>query len=285
VSGVLAVVTAGVVIGSQSSELAEAGARLRTLAFWQSADFLLNSLLFLLIGLQLVDLVDGVADKQLVEMAWEALVIAAVVFGVRFAWMLVVPAVAHLRIVPREPTGVPERILLGWCGMRGAVSLAAALAIPTSVDERELLIIVTYGVVLVTLVLPGLTLAPLIRALGLGQSEQHQRQEVEARMRLTHAALERFDELGEHGDLPHEDLERLRDRYEARLERLRDRLEQAGGHPGHRTEAAEAQIEALGAERELLAEMRRERAFPAELLRELEAEIDVDEARVRSRGR
>jgi CPA1 family monovalent cation:H+ antiporter len=285
VSGVLAVVTAGVVIGSRSHQLAEAGARLRTLAFWQSADFLLNSLLFLLIGLQLVDLVDGVADKQLVEMAWEAVVIAAVVFGVRLAWMLAVPAVAHLRIVPRQPTGVPERILLGWCGMRGAVSLAAALAIPATVDERELLIVVTYGVVLVTLVLPGLTLAPLIRAFGLGQSEQHRRQEVEARMRLTHAALERFDELGEHGDLPHEDLERLRDRYEARLERLRDRLEQAGGHPGHRTEAAEAQIEALGAERELLAEMRRERAFPAELLRELEAEIDVDEARVRSRGR
>jgi CPA1 family monovalent cation:H+ antiporter len=285
VSGVLAVVTAGVVIGSQSSELAEAGARLRTLAFWQSADFLLNSLLFLLIGLQLVDLVDGVDDKELVEMAWEALVIAAVVFGVRFAWMLVVPAVAHLRIVPREPTGVPERILLGWCGMRGAVSLAAALAIPADIDERELLIIVTYGVVLVTLVLPGLTLAPLIRGLGLGQSEEHQRREVEARMRLTHAALERFDELGEHGDFPEPDLERLRDRYQARLDRLRDRLEQAGGHPDHRTEAAEAQIEALEAERKLLAEMRRERAFPAELLRELEAELDVDEARVRSRGR
>ena len=285
VSGVLAVVTAGVVVGSRSSELAEAGARLRTLAFWQSADFLLNSLLFLLIGLQLVDLVDGVADKQLVEMAWEAVVIAAVVLGVRLAWMLAVPAIAHLRIVPRQPTGVPERVLLGWCGMRGAVSLAAALAIPTDVDERELLIIVTYGVVLVTLVLPGLTLAPLIRVLGLGQSEELQRQEVEARMRLTHAALERFDELGEHGDVPREDLERLRDRYQARLDRLRDRLEQAGGHPDHGTEAAEAQIEALEAERELLAEMRRERAFPAEMLRELEAEIDVDEARVRSRGR
>jgi monovalent cation/hydrogen antiporter len=199
--------------------------------------------------------------------------------------MLAVPAIAHLRIVPRQPTGVPERLLLGWCGMRGAVSLAAALAISTDVPERELVILVTYGVVVVTLVLPGLTLAPLIRALGLGQGEEQQRQEVEARMRITHAALERFDELGERGDLPQEDLERLRDRYEARLERLRDRLEAAGGHPDHRTEAAEAQLEALEAERELLAEMRRERTFPADLLRELEAEIDVDEARVRSRGR
>jgi CPA1 family monovalent cation:H+ antiporter len=285
VSGVLAVVTAGVVIGSRSQELAEAGARLRTLAFWQSADFLLNSLLFLLIGLQLVDLVDEVADRELVDIAGEALLVAAVVLGVRLAWMFTVPSIARLRIVQREPTGMAERLLLGWSGMRGGVSLAAALAVPVSVDERELIILVAYGVVLVTLVVPGLTLAPLIHALGLGQSEQRQRQEVEARMRLTHAALERFDELGEHGDLPAEDLERLRDRYQARLDRLRDRLEQAEGHPDHRTEAAEAQIEALEAERDLLAEMRRERAFPAELLRELEAEIDVDEARVRSRGR
>jgi CPA1 family monovalent cation:H+ antiporter len=285
VSGVLAVVTAGVVIGSRSQELAEAGARLRTLAFWQSADFLLNSLLFLLIGLQLVDLVDGVDDRELVEVAGEALVITAVVLGVRLAWMFTVPAIAHLRIVQREPTGMPERLLLGWSGMRGGVSLAAALAIPAAVDERELVILVAYGVVLFTLVVPGLTLAPLIRALGLGQSEEHRRQEVEARMRLTHAALERFDELGEHGELAGEDLQRLRDRYHARLDRLRDRLEAAGGHPDHRTEAARAQIEALEAERELLAEMRRERAFPPELLRELEAEIDVDEARVRTRGR
>jgi Na+/H+ antiporter len=285
VSGVLAVVTAGVVIGSRSQELAEATARLRTLAFWQSADFLLNSLLFLLIGLQLVDLVEGVDDKELIEVAWEALVVTVVVLGVRLAWMFAVPAVARMRIVPREPTGLPERLLLGWCGMRGGVSLAAALAIPASVGERELLILVAYGVVLVTLVLPGLTLAPLIRALGLGQSEQRRRQEVEARMRLTHAALERFDQIGEHGELPAEDLERLRERYEARLERLRERLEEAEGHPDHRTEAAEAQVEALDAERDVLAEMRRERAFPPELLRELEAEIDIDEARVRSRGR
>jgi CPA1 family monovalent cation:H+ antiporter len=180
---------------------------------------------------------------------------------------------------------MPERLLLGWSGMRGAVSLAAALAIPASVPERELTILLVYGTVLVTLVVPGLTLARLTRALGLSQSKQRRRHEVEARMRLTHAALERFDELGEHGDLPPEDLERLRDRYQARLDRLRERLEAAGGHPDHRTEAAQAQIEALDAERDVLSEMRRERAFPAELLRELEAEIDVDEARVRSRGR
>ena len=87
------------------------------------------------------------------------------------------------------------------------------------------------------------------RVLGLSQSERRRRQEVEARMRLTHAALEHFDDLGEHGDVPPEDLERLRDRYQARLDRLRERLEAAGGHPDHRTEAARAQIDALDASR------------------------------------
>jgi len=281
VSGVLAVVAAGVLIGARSQQHADAGSRLRTFAFWQSSEFLLNSLLFLLIGLQLTNLVDEVEGPALAYVA----VLSLVVIGVRLAWMFAVPAVAHLRIVGREPTGARERLLLGWSSMRGAVSLAAALAIPVSVPDRELAIVLAYGVVVVTLVLPGLTLAPLVARLGLSQSEERQKQEVEARMRLTHAALERFDELGEHGDLPRDDLERLRDRYQARLDRLRERLEQAEGHPDHRTEAAEAQIEALEAERDLLDEMRRERAFPADLLRELEAEIDVDEARVRSRGR
>ena len=119
----LAVVTASVVIGSRSQQLAEAGARLRTLAFWRSADFLLNSLLFLLVGLQLTNLVDEEDEKTLSTVAGEALVVALVVFAVRLAWMLVVPAVAHLRMVSHEPTSVPERLLLGWSGMRGAVSL------------------------------------------------------------------------------------------------------------------------------------------------------------------
>jgi Na+/H+ antiporter len=132
VSGVLAVVTAGVMIGSRSHELAEAGARLRTLAFWQSADFLLNSLLFLLIGLQLVDLVDGVDDKELLEVAGEALVIAALVLGVRLAWMLVVPAVAHLRIVARQPTGCRS----GSCSA-GAGCAAPSRSPPRSPSRRR----------------------------------------------------------------------------------------------------------------------------------------------------
>jgi Na+/H+ antiporter len=292
VSGVLAVVTAGVLIGTRSLELSHARARLRTLAFWQSSEFLLNSLLFLLIGLQLTNLVAGIGGAELLSLVGQALVLVVVVSGVRMAWMFTVPAVAHLRIVSSEPASARERLVLGWSGMRGGVSLAAALAIPVVTEagerfpERELTIFLAYAVVVITLVAPGLTLAPLLARLGLGQSEQRRRQTVEARMRLTHAALAKLVELAEHEQHPAGTaIERLRDRYQARLERLQDRLETAGGSEDHRTEAAEAQVEVLEAERGVLQEMRRERAFPPELLRELEAELDVDEARVRSRGR
>jgi Na+/H+ antiporter len=274
-SGVLAVVTAGVYIGTRSLELSEAGGRLRTVAFWQASEFLLNSLLFLLIGLQVTRIVDDIEGRDLSTLVAEVALLAAVVMVVRMAWAFAVAKYANAR----------ERLVIGWSGMRGAVSLAAALAIPVEdFPDRDLVIFLAYGVVLITLVLPGLTLAPLIEALGLGQSAERRRQEVEARMRLTHAALERLEEMAEHGE---DDgaVDLLRQRYEMRLDRLRDRLESAGGHPDHGTDAARTQIEVLEHERDVLGEMRRERAFPAELLRTLEAEIDVDEARVRSRGR
>jgi len=274
-SGVLAVVTAGVYIGTRSLELSEAGGRLRTLAFWQASEFLLNSLLFLLIGLQVTRIVGDIEGRDLSTLAAEVALLAAVVMVVRMMWAFAVS----------KHTNARERLVIGWSGMRGAVSLAAALAIPVAnFPDRDLVIFLAYGVVLITLVLPGLTLAPLIEALGLGQSAERRRQEVEARMRLTHAALERLEEMAEHGEGDGA-VDLLRKRYEMRLERLEDRLNAAGGHPDHGVDAARTQIEVLEHEREVLGEMRRERAFPAELLRSLEAEIDVDEARVRSRGR
>ena len=170
-SGVLAVVTAGVYVGTRSQELANAGARLRTLAFWQSSEFLLNSLLFLLIGLQVTRIFGDIEGATFGTLAGQAALVAAVAIGVRFAWMFVVPEIADLSVIGRSYTNRRERIVLAWSGMRGAVSLAAALAIPLDAfPERDLVIFLAYGAVLITLVLPGLTLAPLIGALGLSQS-------------------------------------------------------------------------------------------------------------------
>jgi monovalent cation/hydrogen antiporter len=285
VSGVLAVVTAGVYIGNRSLEISEAGARLRTLAFWQALEFLLNSLLFLLIGLQVTRIVGDIENSALATLVGEVLLVALTAVVVRFAWMFIVPELADLAVIGHSYTNKRERLVLAWSGMRGAVSLAAALAIPVNpFPDRDHVIFLAYGVVLLTLALPGLTLAPLIERLGLGQSDERRRQEVEARLRLTHAALEQLDHMAEHGEGDGA-VERLRDHYQSRLDRLQDRLDAAGGHPDHGADVAHAQIEVLSHERDALGDMRRERAFPAELLRSLEAEIDVDEARIRSRGR
>ena len=206
------------------------------------------------------------------------------VIGVRLAWMFMVPAVAHLRIVTREPRRRRERLVLGWSGMRGAVSLAAALAIPTDAGrERDLVIFLAYGVVVVTLVVPGLTLAPLIRRLGLARARsagaRRSRRGCGSRARRSSGSTSSASTC-EPARGPRAPARPL----PGAARPPRDRLEEAERPPDHGAETAPAQIEALEAERELLSELRRERAFPADLLVELEAELDVDEARVRSRA-
>ena len=147
VSGVLAVVAAGLYMGSRSLDVIEPGTRLRTLAFWESAAFLLDGLLFLLIGVQVPTIIERIEDANEFTLAGYALLISAVVFGTRFLWMLVVPAV-----LPSQ-TSRPERVVIAWSGMRGGVSLAAALAIPVEdFPQRDLVVFVAYAVIVITLV-------------------------------------------------------------------------------------------------------------------------------------
>jgi CPA1 family monovalent cation:H+ antiporter len=175
--------------------------------------------------------------------------------------------------------------------MRGGVSLAAALAIPQVADsgarfpERDLVIFLAYAVVILTLVIPGLTLAPLIHRLGLGQGEARRRADAEARARLTHAALERLEEIARDEERDDAVVERLRDRYQARLDRLRGRLEDDASRGEQLVEAAQISQAMLDTERDALQQLERERAFPADLLQNLQREIDLDESRLRARSR
>jgi CPA1 family monovalent cation:H+ antiporter len=286
VSGVLATVTAGVFIGMRSLDVVEPGTRLRTLAFWQSTPFLLDGLLFLLIGLQVPTILDRIEGADVLTLIGDAALITAVVMGVRMLWMAVVPPLLHSDTTP------PERIAIAWSGMRGGVSLAAALAIPQIVDgtrfpERDLVIFIAYAVIVITLVVPGLTLAPLLQRLGLCEDAEHRRAGAEARLRVTHAALERLEDAAEREGPPEHLVDRLRDRYESRLERLEARLQDE-----HDTDrGTDVQVvgrllaDMIDAERDELRELQRERAYPAETLRELERELDLDESRLRARIR
>jgi Na+/H+ antiporter len=295
VSGVLATVAAGLWIGHRSLGLSGPESRLRTVTFWEALNFLLNSLLFLLIGLQLTNIVQRIQETAALGLIGQALLIAAVVMGVRLLWMFAVPGVVAL-IAPFREDFSPrrdrrERLVVGWSSMRGGVSLAAALAIPTvsatgtRFPQRDLVIFLAYAVVIITLVVPGLTLAPLMQRLGVAEGEARRRADAEARARLTHAALERLEELARDGDPPDQVVDRLRDRYQARLDRLQGRLENDHRRGDELVEAARLSKEMLQTERDVLSRFERERAYPADLLQSLQREIDLDESRLQARAR
>lgn len=280
VSGVLATVTAGLFIGARSLDIIEPSTRLRTLAFWESTAFLLDGLLFVLIGLQVPTIIERIEDADFVTLGLYALLITGVVMGVRALWMLVIPTFLH------SDTTKAERIVIAWSGMRGGVSLAVALAIPVDdFPNRDLVIFVAYATIVLTLVLPGLTLSALVKRLGLQESEEHKRQDAEARLKLTQAALDRLDELED--EAPDHVVQRLRDRYGSRLERLEARVE------GNRDEGGQTDVARAGrlmaamieAEREVLRGMRRDQEYPTDVLREMERELDLDDSRLRARIR
>jgi CPA1 family monovalent cation:H+ antiporter len=241
-------------------------------------------------------IVDAIRGAAPLPLAGRALLVSAVVMGVRFAWMFLVPSTfrALSPFARSEPPATTrgERVVLGWSGMRGGVSLAAALAIPLSVHgapfpDRELVIFLAYVTVVITLLVPGATLAPLVRRLGLGEPEDRRRADSEARLRITHAALERLEALASRDGVPDRVVARLRDLYEVRLRALEARMhaEEQDERRVDVGEAARLQAEMIEAERDVLRAMRRERAFPADLLREVERELDLDESRLRARIR
>jgi CPA1 family monovalent cation:H+ antiporter len=284
-SGVLAVVAAGLYVGQQSMAIFSAETRLRYYAFWEVLAFLLNAVLFLLVGLQLRGIVDGIGSTG--SLVVDGVLISGVVLGVRIAWMFgIAPLLDRLPGAPIARSW-RERLVLGWSGMRGALSLAAALALPLTAGgapfpDRDELIFVTFVVILVTLVLPGLTLPSLITRLGLGEEDGRPDPGLASRAEIARAALARLDELaaGADGDGPAAEVADLQAVYEARLRRLELAL---GGDQGAVAQAEpdayrRARAEVLATERAALARLRRD-GLPDEIAREIERELDLDEAR------
>jgi CPA1 family monovalent cation:H+ antiporter len=291
-SGVLATVAAGIVAARSSPDLLSPGSRLRSYAFWQVASFILEALLFLLVGLQLRSVLDGIRGSAAGTLAWQAASVVGVVVLLRMAWMYVMPAavggVRRLLAADRIRRSWAEQLVLGWSGMRGALSLAAALSLPLSRAHSSLgqtrgtIIFLSFVAILVTLVLPGVTLAPLIRATGLGQSDRRRHQAAEARLRMMRAALARLDELAGAGGVSERSVARLRDVYQARTAALEHALGEHEAHDlaeDHRRELL-VRGELLAAQREALRRLGAERAAPAEVLREIERELDLEAARL-----
>jgi monovalent cation/hydrogen antiporter len=292
-SGVLAAVTAGLWVGRQSQGIAPAPTRLQAGAFWELLTFLLNATLFLLVGLQLRQILGALPSGQTWTLIAGAVAIGAGVLALRLAWMAV-GARRGVGLLPDrgeqgERLNLRAHLVLGWCGMRGAVSLAAALALPLTVHgrpfpDRSTLVLLTFTTIVITLVLPGLTLPSLISRLGLGQGKARRREELEGRIELTHAALARLEELAEDGHDAGNSIDSVRALYEMRLETLHGRLEAEGdgsAEPGDPTRLQELRRDVLGAQREALDRMRGARELPDAVIRDIEHDLDLEDSRLR----
>jgi Na+/H+ antiporter len=272
VSGVLSAVACGIYGGWNSHLMFDAGTRLSALAFWSVLTFGLEAMLFVLLGLQ----APGVADDVDVgSLAAQALVVALVVIAVRLAWML----------LPGSGFGdsIRERIAVGWSGMRGAISLAAALAVPTTVEERPEILLLTFGVIFVTLLGQGLTLPLVLKKLALPAPNRWSPDEAMVRLESAQAALDRLDELEDEGADP-EQLRRLRELYRARFAACVAALGSGELPEDGRRELREygaMRRDLITVERSSLLHMRNRGKAPVGVIRRVERDLDLDEARLR----
>ena len=291
VSGVLAAVTVGLVVGNRSPGLSTAASRLRGYAFWEVLVFLLNALLFVLVGLQLPGILAN-QDRSAGELAVLAVLVSVVVIAARLVWINTVPYV--IRALDRRPSQVARRVgwrprfVVGWSGLRGAVSLAAALALPTDFPERDLLIFLTLAVIFATLVLQGLTLPPLIRLLDVQDDGQGDREELHARKTATQAALEHLRGLEGADGMRPDTIERMIALYEFRRRRLTQRAETFHGRERSEDEDLDERSHTyqglvrgvLDVQRARVVELRDEGTISDEVMHALERELDLEDQRL-----
>ncbi|MGH3772563.1 MAG: cation:proton antiporter, partial [Pseudonocardiaceae bacterium] len=232
-SGVTAVVVASVILGAQATRLTNARTRLQLAAVFQTVVFLLESVVFGLIGLQLPALLRG---QEGIDSRWplQALALAATLMVVRVAWVFPLAAIRQRRDgAERLSWRVPA--VVSWAGTRGVVPLAAALSIPlttgspvttggaAALPDRDLVLLLTTAVIVITLVVQGFTLAPLVRGAGVALApEDVEREHTAARLALAHAGLSHLDHLTETAAAPEFVIEALRTSWRDRIERLAD---------------------------------------------------------------
>jgi Na+/H+ antiporter len=292
VSGVLAAVTVGIYMGWFTPELTTPQTRLQGQALWEVLFLVLNALLFALIGLQLPGIIDALSGRSAETLiGYSALVVGAVILA-RFAWIFPIaylPRLLSRHVRERDP--VPSwraKTVLAWSGMRGAVSLAAALALPFTTDagtpfgDRELIVFLTFAVILGTLVLQGLTLPALIRVLGLEDDGLADKEEAKARILAAEAAIARLEELVDEDWVREDTAERLRGLYNFRRERFRSRFdaESDGAAEDRSVNYQRLRRELLEAERRAVVDLRRSGRIDDEVMRRVVRDLDLEDVRL-----
>lgn len=295
VSGVLSVVTAGLYLGWRLPEITDYRTRLEARPVWDMVGFLLNGFVFILIGLQLPTVMQGLAKEAIPihQLIWYSVIISVAVIGVRIFWVFpaaYLPRFFFKSLREKDPYPSWRHVtILGWTGMRGVVSLAAAMALPLEIKPgvpfpgRDLILFLTFVVIFVTLVLQGLSLPPLIRWLGIEDDGKGEREERAARLKANQAALARLNKIGERDPTRADALQRLRVEYEDHIFQLKAL---APGRAGKSVRLFSAEYErlsqeALQEERKTILQLRNDSAISDEGLREIQRDIDLAEARLK----
>ena len=295
VSGVLAVVTAGLYLGRRLPELLTFRTRLKSGPVWDAVEFILNGFVFILVGLQLPEVLRALAQASLPlsRLAWYALLISLAIVVIRIVWVF--SEVYLERLICRKlgrPDPYPNRrntVIVAWTGMRGGVSLAAALALPFTdrsgapFPARDLILFLTFVVILFTLVVQGLSLPALIRKLGLKDGGRIEREEREARLKANQAALDRLNAITETDPAKIDAIDRLRIEYEDHIRQVEGASREFAGTPLRifSSEYERLSEEALSQERETILQLRNQNAINDEVHRRIQRDIDLAEARLR----
>jgi CPA1 family monovalent cation:H+ antiporter len=294
VSGVLATVTAGVIVGWFGPRIMESDTRLRGRAVWEFLVFALTGLVFILIGLQLSTVLGNQQGRSLPELVAFTAVISLAVILVRLAWVFAAAGltaeVRHLRRADTPPSTWRDTVLVGWAGLRGVVSLATALALPLTLASRGTLLFIAFGVILVTLVGQGLTLRLVTHLLRIGDDGTAGRDEIHARTVAAEAGVARIEQLAKEwpGHLPL--IDTLRSQYEHRATHLGEPRQEDDDPDlsGNRDAAAEQELlehrlirrAVIEAEREAVLRLRDRGEIDDEVWRRIERDLDLEELRM-----
>jgi monovalent cation/hydrogen antiporter len=291
-SGVLAAVTTGLYMGIRGPSVIPARIRLQGTFVWEMLDFIVNASLFVLVGLQLHSVVDRLGAYPPGRLALYAALVSLAVILTRIAWFFTTPYL--IRALDRRPSqrarrvGARPRFILAWAGMRGAVSLAAALSLPLTTHahqpfpDRDLIIFLTFAVIFATLVLQGLTLPGLIRALHVERDGSEESEEIRARLVATKAALAQLDELESEEWTRDDTIERMRGAYNYRKRRFAARAGKIEDEGYEDRSLAYQQIVqlVLAAQREALVQARNHGEISNETMNAVIQDLDLEESRL-----
>lgn len=291
-SGVLAVVTAGLFLSWKSSTILSHEARINAYSVWETVIFLLNGIVFVLIGLQLPSILAGITEYSLPHMIMYGLLLGGITMVLRICWVFpgaYVPRWLSKKIRETEKTSWKHVLIVGWTGMRGVVSLAAALSLPLTMNDeqpfphRDLILFLTFSVILFTLLVQGLSLPPLIRWLGIQKDPNEELEEIEARKKLASAAIVHIEENLSFGKLSDEVLAQIKSRYEVKYNYLRNysTIKDGGVVDEVFDQFHNVQLELLNVERGILKGLQNEGDINYEILRKLEYELDLEESRLK----